>query len=50
MTITLFMTLFTIGSAISGLLTEALKKAVDISSNLTAEELMLLNCGVGEDS
>lgn len=36
MTITLFMSMLAIGSAISGLLTEALKKAVDISSNLTA--------------
>lgn len=36
MTITLFMTLFTIGSAASGILTEALKKAVNISTNMMA--------------
>lgn len=36
MTITLFLTLFTIGSAVSSLLTEALKKAMKISSNLIA--------------
>lgn len=36
MTITMFLTLFTIGSAASSLLTEALKKALSISSNLVA--------------
>ena len=36
MTITLFMTLFTIGSAVSALLTEAVKKAAPLSTNIVA--------------
>ena len=36
MTITLFLSLFTLGSMVSSLLTEAVKKATDISSNLIA--------------
>lgn len=36
MTITLFLTLFTLGSAVSSLLTEALKKSLTLSCNLIA--------------
>ena len=36
MTITLFLSLFTLGSMVSSLLTEAVKKATDISSNIIA--------------
>ena len=36
MSITLFLSLFTLGSMVSSLLTEAVKKAVSISSNLIA--------------
>lgn len=36
MTITLFLSLFTLGSMVSSLLTETVKKATDISSNLIA--------------
>ena len=36
MSVTLFLSLFTIGSMISSLLTEAIKKAVDVSSNIIA--------------
>lgn len=42
MTITLFLSLFTLGSMVSSLLTEAVKKATDISSNLIA----LINAAV----
>lgn len=36
MSITMFLSLFTLGSMVSSLLTEAVKKAADISSNLIA--------------